>query len=231
MDAEMVPRLIYGWNDRARGQETNFLMAWSAPGHPWLQGKWHKSCISGASSPGVLCTVKPPISVGVSRMHAVSPHYFQGLNSDIPERRLGKLQNAEVSKSTSNQYPLEEEMQTSFWTLASGLIQNKALPAQENSFLGAAFQWFEGVSTASFCGGEVGILFCFVFVFRFHLLNKYLLLPTMCRVLCSALMIPLWIWLSPWSEREQELISHAGGCRGGAQTHLRLEWQGERARN
>lgn len=50
MDAEMVPRLIRSWNYRARVQETNFLLVWSAPGLPWLQGKWHESCISWASS-------------------------------------------------------------------------------------------------------------------------------------------------------------------------------------
>lgn len=155
---------------------------------------------------GVLCTAKPlKKRVYAARMlsHPISSKAWTLISQ---KKRSGKLQSAAVTKHASNRYPLEGEMQTSFWTLASGLMQNKAVPARENSFPGVAFQGFEGFSVASSCGGEVGILFCFVFVFRFHLLNNCLLLPTMCRVPGPALMIQLWIRLGPRAERSDSRV-------------------------
>lgn len=92
-------------------------------------------CVSRASSSRGLRTVKPTNNKKCMQNACFTLVVLES-NSGFPEKGVGKLQNAVVTKSTFNQQPPGEEMQTSFWTPAGEPTENKAVPAQENPFLG-----------------------------------------------------------------------------------------------
>lgn len=128
---------------------------------PGYRGKWHKSCVSWASSSRVLCTANPHNDIRCMQNACCLTPMFKLWH---PRKRVRETTKCGSHKKTSNQYPLVEEMQIILWTRASGPVPNKAVAAGENSFPRGPFSGLKGFlwllsveERWRFCS----VLFCF----------------------------------------------------------------------